>query len=644
MANKPDEANFFPDVPVYPEIGTFQPIYGKFDLTTYIQGASDYEIMAFLVGKYNATLEAYGNITKLSTDTITACKQLQDWINSWFTNLDVQEEINEKLDSMVADGSFGTLLHQTFDTQINQQTTNAVTAWLVANVTPTGSAVVVDKSLSIEGAAADAKETGTRTTSAQNMPVNSKSPFFYAKTPKIITGNGTLCNENLLIITSEPTSKNGIEIIKNPNGTYTISGTATISFNEVISTISLPAGRYITSTNNILHIDSSGISDAFTITDASTNIVLHFSANTTYSITFEPFIYSRKSNYNSSYVPNETKVINGNAISYAGMNYFIDNTNDGLMLYSYNGWFEPWMFGLVQPYNIGDLQELDKYCHDNYADLQFEHNATLPVYEYTGQYSIDFNNSIIYNQYNNGLLINANTCRPTPIIKNLLIDCHNEYTDGLVVKNNINGVNFDNITIRDFTANGIHLVGGAGIFSNIMIYQTKLYTNTRVGIAANAPDSFFTKVRGVNVNHFITATANLRLHDIHPFMTWDSLIPSSQFITSGGTSIIIDDSYCDTYQRCFMNSTDDGSSYIICGNTIFFWSAQYYTGDKRPSICYDGTHCYLTNCRIYRPRGTTQKTLLYGESGSLDTVHIALENLNMVEGLARRPKINFINN
>ena len=162
MTNKPGEANFFPDVPQFPSMGTFQPVYGKFDLTTYIQGASDYEIMAFLVGKYNACLESYDNITQLSTDTITACEQLQDWINSWFDNLDVQEELNNKIDSMVADGSFGTLLHQTLDTQINQQTTNAVTAWLVANVTPTGSAVVVDKSLSIEGAAADAKATGTK--------------------------------------------------------------------------------------------------------------------------------------------------------------------------------------------------------------------------------------------------------------------------------------------------------------------------------------------------------------------------------------------------------------------------------------------------------------------------------------------------
>ena len=211
MANKPGEANFFPDVPVYPEMGAFMPVYGKFDLTTYIQGASDYEIMAFLVGKYNACLEAYGNITKLSTETITACKQLQDWINSWFTNLDVQEEINKKLDSMVADGSFGTLLHHTFDTQINQQTTNAVTDWLVKNVTPAGSAVAVDKSLSIEGAAADAKSTGTA--------INSISTLLF-------TGNGRVWNKSV-----------STEV-------HAFNGTATSEFKtDVISNIAAGTGE-----------------------------------------------------------------------------------------------------------------------------------------------------------------------------------------------------------------------------------------------------------------------------------------------------------------------------------------------------------------------------------------------------------------
>ena len=210
MTNKPGTANFFPKVPDFPSMGTFQPVYGKFDLTTYVQGASDYEIMAFLVGKYNACLEAYGNITKLSTDTITACKQLQDWINSWFDNLDVQEELNKKIDSMVQDGSFGKLLHQTFDTQINQQTTSAVTAWLIANVTPTGSAVIVDKSLSIEGAAADAKETGKALIGSINV-YNASSATNYSDL------NAVPCNRVILFtnrgtykLANAPTTNDGL--------------------------------------------------------------------------------------------------------------------------------------------------------------------------------------------------------------------------------------------------------------------------------------------------------------------------------------------------------------------------------------------------------------------------------------------------
>lgn len=227
MANKPGEANFLPDVPVYPEMGTFQPVYGKFDLTTYIQGASDYEIMAFLVGKYNACLEAYGTVTKLSTDTITAAHQLQDWINNWFDNLDVQEELNNKIDSMVHDGSFGTILHQTFDTQINQQTTNAVTAWLVANVTPTGSAVVVDKSLSIEGAAADAKATGDADSQLKEYIFNCTDYYNQIESPisygfnsfvKVEWEQGSLYNGNNLsrdyAVRTKEKQKYGNSIIK----------------------------------------------------------------------------------------------------------------------------------------------------------------------------------------------------------------------------------------------------------------------------------------------------------------------------------------------------------------------------------------------------------------------------------------------
>lgn len=105
MANKPTPADFSPTVPDFPEIGQYQPIYGKFDLTTYVQGASDYEIMAFLVQCYNATLKGYSEVTQLSKDTVTAYNQLQTWVNIWFDNLDVQKEIDAKLQEMYENGS-----------------------------------------------------------------------------------------------------------------------------------------------------------------------------------------------------------------------------------------------------------------------------------------------------------------------------------------------------------------------------------------------------------------------------------------------------------------------------------------------------------------------------------------------------------
>lgn len=198
MANKPTPADFSPTVPDFPVIGQYQPVYGKFDLTTYVQGASDYEIMAFLVQCYNATLKGYSDVTQLSKDTVTAYNQLQTWVNTWFDNLDVQQEINNKLqamyeagtlanaiaqsgtippavaqylnsvegtknlsdvtaqkiEAMAASGALGTVINNTGTVQ------STTTNWLQQNVTPTGSAVVVDKSLTIEGAAADSKAVG----------------------------------------------------------------------------------------------------------------------------------------------------------------------------------------------------------------------------------------------------------------------------------------------------------------------------------------------------------------------------------------------------------------------------------------------------------------------------------------------------
>lgn len=112
MANKPNPANFTPEVPDFPSVPKFLPCYGKFDLTTYIQGASDYEIMCNLVQLYNTMSKGYADVEKLSTDTQKAYVQLQNFVNTWFNDLDVMEEVNVILHRMVEDGSLAQAVAQ----------------------------------------------------------------------------------------------------------------------------------------------------------------------------------------------------------------------------------------------------------------------------------------------------------------------------------------------------------------------------------------------------------------------------------------------------------------------------------------------------------------------------------------------------
>ena len=80
-----------------------------------------------------------------------AWQNMQDFINNYFDNLDVQEEINNKIDALVDSGEFITI--------VQPYVPPVVRDWLSQNITePTG--VVIDKSLSVEGACADAEATG----------------------------------------------------------------------------------------------------------------------------------------------------------------------------------------------------------------------------------------------------------------------------------------------------------------------------------------------------------------------------------------------------------------------------------------------------------------------------------------------------
>ena len=96
----------------------------------------------------------------LYDDTAQALADFKTYVANYFSNLDVQDEINRKLDAMLGTGKF--------DPIIKTQLSPVVTDWLDENITLT-EGVTIDSSLSIAGACADAKATGDAITNVANL-------------------------------------------------------------------------------------------------------------------------------------------------------------------------------------------------------------------------------------------------------------------------------------------------------------------------------------------------------------------------------------------------------------------------------------------------------------------------------------------
>lgn len=143
--------NYIPEFQGYSGQGAFRYWCQKVLPLVYDDSLSYYELLNKIVVYLNNTIEdvakAEGNIDSL----LTAYTQLQGFVNGYFDSLDVQEEINNKLDEMARPGGGLSAL-------IEPYIPDLVTDWLDDHVEPTSP--IVDNSLSISGAAADAKVTG----------------------------------------------------------------------------------------------------------------------------------------------------------------------------------------------------------------------------------------------------------------------------------------------------------------------------------------------------------------------------------------------------------------------------------------------------------------------------------------------------
>ena len=230
----------------------------------YDDALSYMELLNKMVIYLNNTIQDVAAMEDNVDALLTAYNQLQQYVNDYFDNLDVQQEINNKLDSLVEDGTMDELIEPFITAQVpglveenlpgvveNQiggvvadqiddvveeqipgvvaeQIPSQVTGWLNDNVDPVGSAVIVDSSLSITGAAADAKVVGDELDDVKSAFNPMVALGKTMQLPTSILANGSwssrvsnastsyVSNKTLIHVTKGSTLKIGA----NPDGLY----------------------------------------------------------------------------------------------------------------------------------------------------------------------------------------------------------------------------------------------------------------------------------------------------------------------------------------------------------------------------------------------------------------------------------------
>lgn len=76
----------------------------------YDDSLSYYELLCKTVDYLNKVIDETNKIGEDVTELYKTFKQLKEYVDNYFKNLDVQEEINKKLDEMAKDGTLQTLL------------------------------------------------------------------------------------------------------------------------------------------------------------------------------------------------------------------------------------------------------------------------------------------------------------------------------------------------------------------------------------------------------------------------------------------------------------------------------------------------------------------------------------------------------
>ena len=148
MAEKPT----IPDFPTLPDFGKM--ITQACEVVASVRGIPyDFNGTLSLENKFVVLFKTVKEMFDAQDELVKSYKALYDFVNQYFTNLDIQTEVNKKIEEMKDSGELLNLLKPTVS--------NEVSAWLTSNIT-NPSNPPIDKSLTVENAAADSKVVGER--------------------------------------------------------------------------------------------------------------------------------------------------------------------------------------------------------------------------------------------------------------------------------------------------------------------------------------------------------------------------------------------------------------------------------------------------------------------------------------------------
>ena len=148
MAEKPT----IPDFPTLPDFSKM--ITQACEVVASVRGIPyDFNGTLSLENKFVVLFKTVKEMFDAQDKLVKSYKALYDFVNQYFTNLDLQTEVNKKIEEMKNSGKLLNLLKPTVS--------NEVSTWLTSNIT-NPSNPPIDKSLTVQNAAADSKVVGER--------------------------------------------------------------------------------------------------------------------------------------------------------------------------------------------------------------------------------------------------------------------------------------------------------------------------------------------------------------------------------------------------------------------------------------------------------------------------------------------------